>query len=261
MKGVNLRSYIEELELLRTDTMHEKETIMIRWFNLFPADDYNQEIVSSVYDKIVDSYCAPHRHYHTMEHIEFMLNKIDEMFSIYHFEKEPEEKFALYCAAFFHDIVYNPQSKNELSDEELSVNFAVECLKRIGVKSVRTLERIAELIMVTKTHTVDDTMFTDIELQSIMIDADMGIMGTHREQYLQYAKDVSLEYSFVNEREFRLGRTKFLHDILCREAIFNTEYMRQVYEKDARLNIRTELAVLDKLSIDDLLNDVMHPEE
>ena len=64
----------------------------------------------------------------------------------------------------------------------------------------------------------------------------------------------------MDERDFRIGRAKFLHDISSRDAIFNTEYMRQLYEDDARLNIRTEAAVLDKMSIDDLLNDITNPE-
>ena len=240
--------------------MHEKETIMSRWINLFPADDYSREKVMTTYNKIVDSYCVPHRHYHTMNHIEFMLDKIDEMFNIYRFEDEPEKKFALYCAAFFHDIVYDPQHKNELSDEELSADTAVAYLQQLGVTSPHILELITELILVTKTHQIDESLYTSKTMQAIMIDSDMSIMGAHREDYLYYAKNVALEYSFVSEKDFRDGRGKFLHDILSREAIFNTEYMRQMYEADARRNIRAEFSVLEKLSIDDLLNDVINPE-
>jgi predicted metal-dependent HD superfamily phosphohydrolase len=240
--------------------MHEKDTIMNRWFNLFPADDYDREKVKSVYNSIVNAYCAPHRHYHTMNHIEFMLDKIDEMFNIYQFTNYPSKKFAIYCAAFFHDIYYNPQANNELSDEELSATIAIDYLKDIGIESAETLEHIYELIILTKTHTIDKSLYTNETMQAIMIDADMAIMGVHREDYLQYAKDVATEYSFVDDKIFREGRAKFLHDILSKDAIFNTEYMCQVYEANARLNIRTEVSVLDKLSIDDMLDNVINPE-
>lgn len=257
-----MSSYLQELELLeRNITMHESQSIMTRWFNLFPVDEFNQDVVKAVYNKIVDAYCASHRHYHTMTHIENMLDKIDEMFNIYKFEDRPEKKFALYCDAYFHDIVYNPQTPSKFSDEDFSAQFAVDSLKEIGITSVHTLERVFELIHITKVHQVDEDLFTDNTMQAIMIDADMSIMGAHREDYLYYAKNIALEYSFVEEKQFRQGRTKFLHDIASRDAIFNTEYMRQVYESDARLNIRTELAALDKLSIDDLLDNITVPKD
>ena len=261
MKGYTL-TYLQELEILeRNIMMHKKESIMTRWFNLFPLDDYSQEKVKSVYNKIVDSYCAPHRYYHTMRHIELMLDKVDEMFNIYHFNEYPSKKFAICCATFFHDIVYNPQYPQKFSDEKLSAELAIKLLKEIGVKSTETLEQIKELILITKTHKIDESLSIHPSMQSIMIDADMSIMATTQEEYLQYAKDIALEYSFIDERDFREGRRKFLHQILSREAIFNTEYMRQLYEEDARRNIRTEVAVLDKMEIDDLLNDITNPEE
>jgi len=254
-------TYIQELDLIeRMCTMNEKEAIMNRWLNLFPFEDYERNKVVAVYDKIVESYCSPTRHHHTMNHIEFMLDRIDEMFNIYQFDDQPHQKFALYCAAFFHDIVYDPQTTHELSDEERSADVAIQCLKDIGITSIKVLEHVYELIILTKTHQIDNTYLSSTTMQAIMVDSDIAVLGAHREDYLQYAKNIALEYDFVGERDFRAGRAKFLHDILSREAIFNTEYMRQLYEADARLNIRTEVAVLDKLSIDDLLNDVTNPE-
>ena len=244
--------------------MHEKDSIMTRWFNLFPPDDYNQEKVKSVYNKIVDSYCVPHRHYHTMEHIELMLDKIDEILNIYQLIESPKKKFALYCATFFHDIVYepqNPKNSQELSDEMRSADIAVESLKEIGVTSDTTLDMVKYLILITKKHQLNSRLPVPKQLQSIMIDADISIMASRHEDYLQYAKNVALEYSFMDEKLFREGRRKFLHDISSREAIFTTEYMRQLYEEDARRNIRTEVAILDKMGIDDMLNDIINPED
>lgn len=256
-----MSTYLQELELLkRNKPVYEKETIMNRWFNLFPADDYDREKVKSVYNNIVNAYCSSHRHYHTLNHIEFMLDKIDEMFNIYQFTDCPSKKFAIYCATFLHDIYYAPQEDNEFSDVEISATIAIDYLKYIGIESAETLEHIYELILLTKTHTIDKSLYTNQTMQSIMIDADIAIMGVHRENYLQYAKDIAVEYSFVDDTTFRQGREKFLRDILSKDAIFNTEYMCQVYESDARLNIRTEVSVLDKLNIDDMLNNVINPE-
>ena len=65
--------------------------------------------------EIQEKYSEIHRFYHTFEHIEFLINKINKKF-----ELDEKEREILILTALFHDIIYNSQK----TDNELqSVNF------------------------------------------------------------------------------------------------------------------------------------------
>lgn len=249
--------YIDEINTIEeTMTKNESSSIMERWFSLFPLDDYDQSNVSSVYDTIVENYLEPERYYHNLSHIESMLDKIDEMTRIYKFNT-PQSKFIIYCATFFHDIIYDTHSNN---NEELSAQLANDLLKKLGVKK-NIIKQIIELILITENHKIDSSRSVSENLQKIIIDADISIMAAPVEDYLEYAKNIRYEYKHIDDRTFRENRTIFLSSILNRDSIFNTEYMKELYEKDAKDNIKVETNILNKLSIEDLLNDVSKPEE
>ena len=237
-------------------TKHKPNTIMERWISLFPLDDYISSKVSSVYDIIVQHYLEPERYYHNLSHIQNMLDKIDEITKIYKLNNN-QDKFIIYCATYFHDIIYNI---NSINNEELSAEYASKLLKELGVKQ-HLINCIYDLILVTKTHKINTSLNVSETLQKIFIDADISIIAAPRSEYLNYAKNIRYEYYNIDERTFREHRAKFLQSILDRDAIFNTVYMKELYERDAKQNIQSEMDVLTKLSIEDLLNDVSNPKE
>ena len=73
---------------------------------------------------IEERYAEPHRFYHIFTHIEFLIEKIDELFRKGIINED--ERDILIVAALFHDIVYNPQRSD---NEEKSVEFMKEQIR------------------------------------------------------------------------------------------------------------------------------------
>ena len=71
---------------------------------------------------IRDRHCEAHRHYHTLSHLSEMLFYGDQF--------ELTRPDAFFLAVFFHDIIYEPTSKdNELASAQLFRDFAAEVIR------------------------------------------------------------------------------------------------------------------------------------
>ena len=73
---------------------------------------------------IIHLYNEPHRFYHTLNHIEYVLKQLKDAELLKHDE--------LFLAAIFHDIIYNPKSN---TNEEESARALREFRKQ-GVKKM-----------------------------------------------------------------------------------------------------------------------------
>lgn len=104
----------------------------------------------------------------------------------------------------------------------------------------RVITNVTRLILNTKFHQVDTD---DIDSQ-ILVDADLAILASPKQKYLTYAEDIRQEYSWISDRDYRLGRRQVLEKFLQRKRIYYINLMFEKLEESARRNLVAEIQSL-----------------
>lgn len=176
--------------------------------------------------RIAAAYGEPHRHYHTLTHIQSMLSGLAEAHAL---AREPD---VLEAAIWFHDAVYHPLASD---NERRSAQWAREELRLAGWPSA-TIARVAQLIEWTADHQVPDNGPD----ASLLMDLDLGILGAPASRYDNYLRQIRQEYAAVPDAAFRVGRLAFVRDMLGRALIYRTAHFRARLEATARANLERE---------------------
>jgi predicted metal-dependent HD superfamily phosphohydrolase len=206
------------------------------WGRLMDFFKVPRNLHCHVFAQLVAAYSEPHRHYHNLDHIDWMLNllHLDVMYSTPF--PNPEWK-VLELASWFHDVVYDPRSSE---NESRSAEVARNSLRELDL-STDLIARVSELIMMTKDHQAPPMDFDAL----LFLDLDLSILASVPKKYEEYARAIRKEYAWVGDREFYLGRRKVLQVFLER-TVFRTDWFRPK-EPDARLNIHREIAQIDEI--------------
>ena len=180
---------------------------------------------------LVAAYAEPHRRYHGLAHIAFLLDEIDRN------ENLLADADMVRLSAWFHDAIYDPAVKD---NEERSADWARRDLVAHGLAAPRA-EAIAALIEKTKSHhagvaTPDEALFLDM---------DFAILGAGRPIYETYARNIRAEYAVVPDDAFRAGRAAFLKGVLAQARMFRTDLYEAEYAAAARANLAWEIARLE----------------
>lgn len=183
--------------------------------------------VYPAFDRLVEAHQQPHRHYHDLEHVAEMLKVVGRLSDL------APDPLAVTLAVWFHDAVYDPQSKD---NEPASARLAGEVLSGLRLDP-KLISRVADLVMVTA-HTGDPTDDADA---MVLLDADLAILGADEKRYRRYADAVRREYAHVPDDAYRAGRATVLKSFLKRDAIYRTTRMHQTGEEFARINLRREI--------------------
>ena len=99
-------------------------------------------------------------------------------------------------------------------------------------------ENAANLIGATAHRQYQNDMTPDM---NIISDLDLAILGDTF-NYGIYAANIRHEYLRFDEKTYRNGRIEFLHGLLKRKPLYKTAAFREMFERDARTNLRAELA-------------------
>ena len=202
-----------------------------RWFDLCYRNNIDINIAIAMCEKLVDAYSEPNRHYHSMTHVYSCLNLLDGL------PVSGQTKDILEFATWFHDYIYDPQSDtNELESAEFASNW-------LAAQNVPYANEVEEIIELTADH--GNEVLTD-DVQQIFYDLDMAILGANSDDYMHYARSIRKEYEHLTDKEYRTGRASFLSAVDKKEAIYKTDAFRDLFELNARENIRSELANLEK---------------
>lgn len=82
----------------------------------------NHRLINALWQEIEANYSKRNRHYHTLDHLEHMLNQFNAI------KTEISEWDATLFALYYHDIIYNPlKSDNESKSADLAVKLAYLC--------------------------------------------------------------------------------------------------------------------------------------
>ena len=125
----------------------------------------------------------PHRRYHTVAHLEFMLSIVDR------YATEADDARLVRLACWFHDGVYDPaRTDNEIKSAEL----AAATLRELGVADDDIAE-VVRLVWLTTRHAVDDGDRT-VHCSATPISRSLP---RRRPGYAEYAAEVREEYRHV----------------------------------------------------------------
>jgi predicted metal-dependent HD superfamily phosphohydrolase len=179
--------------------------------------------------ELAAAYSLPHRHYHTLAHIEHCIGELNGVW--WHAVHLNELKWAL----IFHDAVYDPTRDD---NEARSADWACGIMTELGRPEEEQL-RVRELIMATahtaEPHTAD---------KALMCDVDLSILAADEGAFDEYDRAIRAEYEFVPESRYREARAEILESFLRRERLFHTALYRRYREARARANLERALARL-----------------
>lgn len=202
-------------------------TTLTQWQStLHKLNALNEEPSTRLFTDIIARYREPHRHYHTLRHLDECFDKLSELGHLA--KRLPEIEFALW----FHDAVYDP---NRHDNEQLSANWAQASAINSGLRP-GVAGRIYKLVMATQHRTIPKT--TD---EKILIDVDLAILATEPNRFREYEQQIRTEYGFVPAPLFRAKRQEILQNFLSRKTIFHMPIFVERYEQQARINLNHAL--------------------
>jgi predicted metal-dependent HD superfamily phosphohydrolase len=187
----------------------------------------DQDKAKMLWQEIEVKYSAKKRYYHNLAHLQHMLNVLEPVLN--HIDDTDSLLFAL----FYHDFVYDATSKQ---NEENSAKAATERLQAIGFPT-ESIALCSQHIIATKKHEAVTNAATNL-----LLDADLSILGSTKEEYDAYCHNIRKEYSLYPDLVYKPGRAKVVRYFLEMDYIFKTEYFREMFESSAKNNLKRELA-------------------
>lgn len=191
------------------------------------TDDSN--LTNELWAEIEENYSSKKRHYHTLQHLDYLLAQLTEI------KGEIHNWEAVLFTLYYHDIIYKAQKSN---NEEKSADLAVKRMKQISVPN-EVIESCKKQILATKSHTKSTDSDTNY-----FTDADLSILGSDWDTYSLYYKNVRKEYSMYPDLLYNPGRKKVLNHFLSMDRIFKTDYFFNKLENRAKENLQKEIELL-----------------
>jgi pantetheine-phosphate adenylyltransferase len=203
----------------------------IRWERLMNGLGVKTD-TRSVFQSVFDEYSKSHRAYHGLSHVKTCLNEFELVKNI------SEDPKSLELAIWFHDIVHEPSiSTQDVDNEFESAEIAKKAIINDMKLSPKIAETVSNLIMQTK-HTSSNYQNID---EKILVDVDLAILGRSQRLYDLFEKNIKKEYDWVPRDQFVIGRKKILQSILDRPTVYQTDFFRNRYENQARVNMQNAI--------------------
>jgi predicted metal-dependent HD superfamily phosphohydrolase len=175
------------------------------------------QVLTDVGTELINRWSEPQRHYHTVEHLAFCLDRVGA---------EP----AVALAAWGHDAVYDPTAAdNEERSAELIGGLLAECEVPTPV-----VEEVQRLVRLTAGHAVAP----GDRAGALLADADLAILAAPWPDYVRYVAAVRAEYAHVPDELWRVGRGTVLRSLLDLPTLY---HHTPDLEEPARANLTREL--------------------
>lgn len=193
------------------------------------------ELKEAVMNYVLPWYSGPHRHYHDINHITYML----DMATCHHFKLNDEQIIAIN----FHDIIYDPTKPAGWNERASAAEVDVFNKMHDNILSGASVEVIKSIILDTIDHHATSP---DAEL---VLDLDLLALASGWGMFCKNTEQIRKEYSHVSDEDFRVGRIKFIKGMLIGRKIFHTQRFINLAEHQAKDNLYRELKRLDKNEI------------
>lgn len=215
---------------------YELETAMMhRWEAFVNRLGYTRFRAGIHWPGIALLYSEKHRHYHNLNHIKSCL---DLLFTFPKYISRSDFD-RIEFAIWFHDIIYDTHSSR---NEENSADYARFVMKEIEAGDLLFRAEVVRMIHLTKHGAPDDIALTEAE--KLFLDIDLSILGATPEKFEEYDQNIRKEYAWVPEDFYKTKRAEILTQFLDKPFIFNTEYMRERYDNQARSNLNHKIQLL-----------------
>ncbi len=188
-----------------------------------------QSLPHSIAENLIIRYAEQHRAYHTPQHLQACFAQFEQV------QDQCDHPDEVALALWFHDAIYDTHAHD---NEEKSAELAVECLISQKIMPVK-IERVRKLIIATK----HQSSATDNDT-ALLLDIDIGILGSSPSRYAQYEKQIREEYCWVPDELYKQGRKKVLQQFLTHPSIYASAFFKEKYEQQAQLNLRKALSEL-----------------
>lgn len=165
-------------------------------------------------------YCEPHRFYHTLGHIAYILMMGRDL------ELSDEQTLAIW----FHDAIFEPRSSTNEID---SANLAVEILRASNYPEA-SVELVRRMVLDSEKHT------PTIPESAKVIDLDLCPLAAESSLYDSNRENIRRENLWLSDAEFDENLGKFAESFLARERIFWTPW-GEFLEAAARANLQRTL--------------------
>jgi predicted metal-dependent HD superfamily phosphohydrolase len=224
--------------------MSDEVELRVAWSSIAPPSARSAE----VFEDLVGRHRQPHRRYHAVRHVVWVLRhtrRLEAAIPACQGGSTPYDGAAVTAAACFHDAVYDPRAHD---NEARSAELAVHHLATLGWPPERCA-MVAGLIKATEGHLADagsdDAIGGSSGLEcDVLLDADLGVLGSEPNAYAAYVTGVRAEYGHLAADEWAVGRSDVLRRLLGRSDLYRTAPAREWWEQRARANLTAELAGL-----------------
>ena len=212
----------------------KKPLLMLQEEFFSVIDKYtNQPAAQQLWSEIQSAYTADDRHFHTLAHLEQMLEAVKPL------KAQIEDWDTLMLAIFFHDFVYDVvRYVDENDNEEKSADEAEKALQQLGLPQLK-IDRCKALILATKDH-----KFSSDRDTNYLTDADLLILGQSWGVYKAYMDNIRKEYAVYPDKIYYAGRSNFLKNFLRTNRLFKTDHFYNLYEAQAKENLERELEIV-----------------
>ena len=196
-----------------------------------PLQSLRQQSPVALTDKIwlrlADSYQQPHRHYHSLQHLQEMAQHWARVAA----DPGWKDPRSTWLALLFHDVVYDPMASPGQNEAQSAALLAT---------LLPHTEVAQRLIQLTATHgtAAAETLDGDAAL---FLDCDLAILGAEPERFAEYERQIAAEYvPFVGAEAFQLGRAAFLQKLRDQPRLFHSALFHGRLDAAARRNLGSQ---------------------
>lgn len=185
--------------------------------------------IQDLWEEIKRCYSSVGRHYHNYAHLQHLSRDLLVV------KKQINDWDSLLLALLYHDIIYDPTSK---TNEEESAQLMAIRLSSIRLPSEK-INKCEMHVLATKNHITTAQPDT-----SFFVDADLAILGAPWPAYYAYSRQIRQEYMMYADDIYWEGRKAVLNKFLSQDRIYKTDHFFLLYERQAKKNIKKELAAV-----------------
>ncbi|HEX6843013.1 MAG TPA: hypothetical protein VF113_15865 [Stellaceae bacterium] len=187
---------------------------------------------AAIYRVLTRFYGQPHRHYHTLAHVDDCLREADVFQAAEPAFLTAEMWCAVELALWFHDVIHQPRAED---NEERSADV-FDAIASAAMVPPPFIAAVRRLILATKLDSPSPTVE-----EQVIIDCDLSSLGYAPALFRRSGVAIRKEYGFVSDEDFAETRRATFLRLSQRPGIFRTEFMRQRYEQQARANLAAAL--------------------
>jgi len=213
-----------------------------KWLSILSPYVDHASYATNAFESMVKRYSEEGRFYHTMAHVASVVSVIEDLAKVP--SAAPDDPVAVELAGFFHDVVYDSHCHD---NEEKSARLAEAWLDGLEIPR-GIIQETSRLILLTVDHRAAPLDRNG----SVLIDADLSILGAEHDEYERYHAELRREYGWMDDIDFNAQRLEIVEGLLGREHIFQTGICRNTLETVARANLVIELAELKAAAAEDL---------